>query len=1043
MGDPVLDLPFFAGIDEDTRQELVEPGRGWAELANIRQETPGGASKRPGYNSLPLTRLTSPARSSGRRLLSNATQICTIDATCELDSLSPGADNCWVNKFRVPEATYRHLEVPTVGMGINGSIEDVAVCGDVMAVSYFFQDTLGVNTSVYQMAALLDVATGTVIRRPEGVHFLLNAITNTHLATYGTYIIAFFADYTNNDIYASYINTASRATIDAGWVSIGTIATDLAAVYICTASQSDRVAVVYANTSGGASQLTVKTLTIAGVVETVNINTSSIAPAGPSLSEGGTTLWVAWAEEVAGGPPTVTNFKVIGLNPSDIDGTPHATVATVIQTSRAGGQGAGVTWLVSNGTTGGTLYAINENVYASDGINVRSFSTVAGATNPLSTTFKFCNSVPLGRPFYRGGRVYMPLASSILEECVLCDVTPPLTENFFVWRPVAAPINRGTLANPPSGARPRSAVTSANTYVFVFNVLKAGTVSNGILGADLVEWDFASPYRWKPASLNGSTFISGGVTSVFDGRRVCEAGFLCRPPKPTVTVSVAGSQTFSIGRRYVATYEEVDSDGNWHVSGVSDPVFTGAITSKKVQLTVQPLTITARTEDPSVPFGSVARIGLWVTTNGGEAPYYRLASVANYVTSETIAYEDTSVEADFTSNALLYATGSLPGTNGSSQDHRAPPGLLYHVSYNGMLVGATGKTIYFSSQPIDGEGTWFSPVFSVAGSIDDDVTGITVQDGAVLIFTRGGIWTTAGEPPSDNGTSGGLSTPRKLALDVGCVNANSILTTSIGTFFRSENTIELLSRGQTVTSIGNKIQATIAAFPVVTAAVLDTRGGLARFSLTTSQPNGAASTNGRDVVFDLTLNEWVSVDDKRGSVAAQASQDACMAFIEGIWRYAWLATDGTVYFERATAIDGTPDALRCLDGTTWVTQRAVTPWVKIAGLNGEQLIDRVLLLASKVTDHDLTISIGFDYASTYAESQTFTRAQIAALAREWLEHGLTQTTHQAVRVKLEDATPTGGTVGTGEGATWVGLTFSGQPHRGPKRTAGTHRGGAD
>ncbi len=1037
MSDPVLDLPFFSGIDEATRQEHVQPGAGWAELVNVRQDAHGGATKRPGYDSLALTRLTAPARASGLRMLMNGAQICTIDTTCELDSLSTGADSCWVNKFRVPEATYRHLEVPTVGMGPSGTIEDVVVCGDVIAVSYYFQDTVGAVTTHYQMAALIDADTETVIRRPEAIKSVATTIMRTHLATYGVYIIAFATDLTNNKIWASYIDTTSRATIDAGWVSIGSVVTD-AAGNACVASQADRVAIVYGNTSGGASRLTVKTLTIAGVVETVVINTSSITPSGPSLSEGGSTLWVAWAEEVAGGPPTVTNFKVIGLNPSDIDGTALATVATVIQTSRAGGQGAGVTWLVSTGATTGTLYAINENVFASDGINVRSFSTVAGATNPLSTTYKFCNSVPVGRPFARNGRVYMPLSSSILEECVLCDVTPPLTENFFVWRPVAAPINRGTFVLQSSNPRARCAVTSSSTYVFAFDVVKAGTSTNGIFGAALVEFDFASPYRWKPASLNGSTFLSGGVTCVYDGRRVCEAGFLCRPPPPTMTVSVAGSQTFTVGRRYVATYEEVDADGNWHVSGVSSPAFTGAITNKKVQLTVQPLTITARTEDAFVPYGSGARIGLWVTTNGGEAPYYRLATVANNVTSETIAYEDTSLEADFTSNALLYATGSLPGTNGSSQDHRAPPGLLYHVAYNGMLVGVTGKTIYFSSQPIDGEGTWFSPAFSVAGSIDDDATGITVQDGAVLIFTRGGIWTTAGEPPSDNGTSGGLSMPRKLAVDVGCINANSILTTSIGTFYRSENTIELFTRGQTTAPIGDKIQDTLAAFPIVTAAVLDTKRGLARFSLTTAMTDGVAATNGRDVVFDLSLGEWISVDDKRGSVASQASQDACMAYIGGAWRYAWLATNGTVYYERLPT-----DAAKCLDGANWATQRAVTPWVKIAGLNGEQLIDRILFLASKVSDHDLTISIAFDYASTYAETKTFTRANIAALAREWLEKGLTQTTHQAVRVKLEDATPTGGTVGTGEGATWIGVTFCGQPHKGPKRTAGTHRGGSN
>ena len=89
------------------------------------------------------------------------------------------------------------------------------------------------------------------------------------------------------------------------------------------------------------------------------------------------------------------------------------------------------------------------------------------------------------------------------------------------------------------------------------------------------------------------------------------------------------------------------------------------------------------------------------------------------------------------------------------------------------------------------------------------------------------------------------------------------------------------------------------------------------------------------------------------------------------------------------------------------------------------------------------MSLAFDFSDSYTEVQTWTRAQIATLAREWLVHGITQTKGQSVRVKLEDATPTGGTVGTGAGAAWVGVTFNGQQSRGPKRSSGSQRGGGN
>jgi hypothetical protein len=1035
MADVVLELPFRAGFDESVREEVLDPGAAFVYLQNGRSDKAGGYNKRLGYAALGTTRLDGTTRATGRRLLMNGRQLCTVGED-RLDTLVEGADSSWADRDRLPEATYRHVEIPSIGIGAETSAEDVVVCGDVAAVSYTFSNASGSNTDFYTIATVIDVATEAIIRAPEAVNSAVLAGTTitTHLATYGVYIIIFTVDFNAGAISASYLNTTSRATIAAGWTSIGTVANDVAGVHVCVASQTDRVGFVYGNTSGGASRLTVKTLTIAGVVETVTINTSSITPVGPSLSEGGTTLWVAWAEEVAGGPPVVTNFKVIGLNPSDIDGTALATVATVISTSRPT-QGAGVTWVTWTGTGTGVLHAINENVFACDGLNVRAFTTSAGAVSALDSTYKFGNSVPVGRPFYRGGRMYMPLTSATLEELVLCDVSPP--DDWFVWRPVAAPINRGTFALNTSNPRARFAASGTNTYLNVFMVVKAGTASNGILGTALVEYDFASPYRWKPAAVNGSTFLSGGVTSVFDGRRVCEAGFLCRPPPVTLNVAGAGGQTFTLGgRSYVATYEEVDSDGNWHVSGVSNPVSSGNITSKEVMITIPPLSITARTEGLLMPEGSGCRVGFWVTTDGGEAPYYRLGSVANVASEEELEFEDDLAEGDFTSNALLYATGNLPGTGGSSQDHRSPPGLLYHVAYNGMIVGVAGRTVYFSSQPIDGEGTWFSPAFSVAGSIDEDATGMTVQDGVVVIFGRSSVWITSGEPPADNASGGGMSTPRKLAIDIGCVNANSILTTGAGTFYQSSRGVELLSRGHTVTPVDN-FQDQLATYPIITSAVLDTRNGLAIFSLASTQTDGLASTNGVDVVLDMTRGKWVAVDAKRGGVATQATQDACMAYIDGAWRYAWLATNGVVYYERDS-----DDASAHLDSSTWVTMKAITSWVHIAGIQGEQFVDQVLHLAKMHTGHDLTISLAFDYSDSYTTTQTFTAAQIAALARQWLVKEIGQTTSQAVRVKLEDATPSSGSVGTGQGSTWVALSFSGHPHAKVKRTTGAQRGGS-
>jgi hypothetical protein len=240
-----------------------------------------------------------------------------------------------------------------------------------------------------------------------------------------------------------------------------------------------------------------------------------------------------------------------------------------------------------------------------------------------------------------------------------------------------------------------------------------------------------------------------------------------------------------------------------------------------------------------------------------------------------------------------------------------------------------------------------------------------------------------------------------------------------------------------VTWIGEKVQSTLASYPVVSSAVLDDRNGLVRFSLAVDESAGAVTGAGVDLVFDLTVGAWVSVDQKTGATATQASQDAAMLYVDGAWRYSWLSTDGTVYYERATS-----DANAYLDGSSWVTMKAITPWIHVAGLQGEQFVDQVLFLARKLTGHDLTLSLAFDYVNTYTETKTFSAATIASLGRQWLIKGLTQTTSNAIRVKVEDATPSSGIVDTGQGSRWVGLTISGQPHAKVKRSTGTQRGGS-
>lgn len=1014
----LVQLGFGAGIDESQRSETVDPATSFPVIENARQDQYGVLSKRLGYGSLAKLFLDNTSRTAGYRMLMNGDQLCVIDGT----NLDVAADTLDVSivKGRVPEATYRVLEAPAPHLTnvIDGDGDTATVEGQGGTYVVLARRVLTATGAHAAYVCLLDAANGAVILPTTKLQesSTVTPKLTVRLATYGSRVLAFVCDGTANTIKTYVLNTSSRSTISSGWSLVGTLASDYksqgCAVNLIAPSTAS-VAVAYVNNGVGTSRITVCAVSATGGFLSTTINTSSVTPDALSLSEGSSTLWVAWNENLT--------VKACGLNESTFATT--ATTASIITIT------TNVVLAIQLGPRSGgsaVVYAYNSGLST----RMRAIKASGGATATDGSEAMLANAVIQSRPFLRNGRLYAHFSSENKTEMILCDCTPDTSaaSSLTTWlRPVCAPIQREVFA--ASGTRTPQ-IASSNKYLHGFTVKASGTT----FAAKLVEYDFANAFRWKPAALNGSTLLSGGVTSVFDGSRIFEENFLVRPTPPlSYSTGSAGSLTFSVGRMYVLTYEDVDADGNWHVSGVSDPgAFTGVLASNLSEVRVRPLSITSRgfttnaihTSDQA----SGTRIVLWGTLDGGNPPYYRLGEVVNDPNDDEIVYADDTFDSTLQTRALLYGTGNLPGT-GASQDHRAPPGLLYHVTYNGMLVGSSGRTIWHSAQPIDGEGTWFSPIFTQ--QVDEDITGLAVQDGSVIIFSRNGAWVTAGDPPSDNGLQGGLSTPRKLAVDLGCIDAGSIVTTNTGTFYQSARGIELLTRGQTNVFIGDKVQDTLAAYPIVSAAVLDTKNGLVRFSLAASRTDGVVSAAGRDLVFDLQLQIWVSVDRKRGSSADEASQDACVAYVEGAWRYCWLATNGNIYYERAL-----DDASAYTDVTTWITLAVETGSIKVSGLQGRQSLNRALFLERKTTDHDLSFALAYNYETAFRTSRTWTKTEInALLSSGWPITQLKHDPHddaecQSVRVRLSDATPTGGTVGTGKGATWLALTLDITPRPG-------------
>lgn len=1015
MKEPVLEFAFSGGIDESTREEIADAARTFPTLENGRQDKRGGYSKRLGYGYLTTSRLDASARTAGRKLFSHSDRCCVIDGTY-LDVYSETAA-VWSTIGRVPEASYRLLDAPSTSGPSDGTasdVEDVAIANGCVVILH--------NAGGYETlsCSVMDLA-GTILRAPEAVR---TASTGTRirgaLGSYGNVVCLIATDGLSANVRLYTLDCTSAATITTGWTDRGNVATDQHALSasppLAVASMENRVAFAYVNNSAGTDQATVKTVTTAGVVETRTVNTSSTRPGCVAL-EGSVadTLWFAWNE--------TTSVKVIGLDADNLAAT-LATAATALSPASAPTN----VHVVTTGTGAGRVYANDPTTDLA--LSCRPFTTSAGAVS-LGTGNGWYSVFLASKPYVRSGRVYgfvyaggEALSTNSQGIYVLAD----LDASASTVRPVVNP-EPGLCVAPISK---RAALLASGTKLYTVLSLTRGNDRAAVL----LEVDFASSTLWHAVSHGGSTFLTGGVTSKFDGSRLREAGIIVAPSKPTSVQNAGAVLNPASGYHWVAVYEAVDGDGNWVVSGASlpsDPSATGACAS----FTVTTSTLTCTSRFSTWNQASAERVTFYRDVSGGSV-FYRVGSVPNSTNAATVSFTDATTDANLIAAAKLYGTGAYPGTAGAGQDRRAPPGFTCLVSYNDMLVGATGSTLWHSSQSVVGEAVWFNPLFRLDMVDGGEVTALAAQDGTLYVFKRRSIFAVTGEPPADNGSSGGLGTPRKLAADVGCIDPRSVVVTALGVFFQSERGLELLSRGQSVEWIGEQVQETLSSFPVITSATLDSAHALVRFTCAASETDNVVGATGVHLVYDLTLRTWVSVDKVYGSGGGNtAAQSASMVYVGGAWRYAWLDPNGFVYSERR-ASDG--DAHLDESGTQWVTMRAATANVHIAGLQGEQNIDRLLMLAERHTDHDFTIEIAHDYASSYTESKTFPASLLSTLGRQWLDRELLKSTSQAIRVRLTDATPSSGTVGTGKGATWVALTFSGERKSGVKRTTSAQRG---
>lgn len=1031
----LVHLSFASGVDESQQAEVLDPNRSWSTLENGRWRHRGGFEKRYGFTALALTRI-SGSRSAGYKLVAHDRGTLVFDGDL-VDAYSPAlsANN-------------------TVGIAPALAVERWGIASvDYDAARFWSFDYAYVNgmhaaavleyvtDGTYQIAVhLADDKTRKGVASLRVSESFTSDVALLQLCTVGTTLILVYGENGTTTIKARSLDCSSASGINTGFSAASNVATDWNAFdpdfSICTLSSSLwALAYIVEVNEGFTDDVKVKTFNTSFVLQTSGTHgtgsgsTQAVAINGSSSD----FLWLVYGKDNG-------DCRLKGLSPSNVATTTSSDIILIQDEASSATWRVGVTRVSS--TTAHVVCAANTwNSSASAAgpsnwyvLMSRDASTAAGTTSAVGSRRRLTTWTPYTHPFVLDGRTYVSaqlVAGVDTTRAVSTIGLFDLTSATLTVRPVGAAA-LGIAGVDPTGTLTARHVVQIDTYRYGFAqwVFKNGTDP----GLEIVEVSSRAAHRWQPAAQNGSLYLSGGLLYAYDGQRLHEANFI-QPPVINAAVS-SGSGLADGTYQYTAIWEWTDAQGCVHWS---EPAIVRAVTAGSFnnQVTIKVSVLEATWKDGLV----TAPTSGWLPNNGrrvfvrlfrtavGGGVFYEKTIQINDVTASGDSYitiVDSTADAGITGNAELYTS---PGTPGTHLGRRTAPASVASCVYQGtvILVADDRQTVWQSAAPVVGEGLWFSPVWQYPVDGAGELTAVAAQDGALYIFSRDAIWVTGGEVPTDNG-GGGLSAFRRLSVDVGCIDPRSLVVTSKGIFFQSSRGIEVLTRAQAVEWIGERVQDTTAAYPVCTAATLDAGETVVYFELAAGETDGQVTGNGRTLVLDLSTMEWVI--DRRKNNAGTAdtpAQSASMVYTTSGWRYAWLGTDGRVYVEdQTTHLD---------PGSAWVTMRAESGWFKFAGVQGRHVVSKLLTLAKKSTDHDLSMYLAYDYSDTYKTVETWTDTRLDALNAVWprqqLEHGLHDDAEgQAIRVKVEDATPTGGTVSTGKGATWIALTLEGTPREG-------------
>lgn len=1018
----ILQAPFRFGLSEGVDPRQVPPGT-LTTAENVVWRQSGRVEKRPGTVALGPGIVTG---AGVKRLFTRGNELCATDGQYLYGYAS--SVTTWKLAGRVPDVALTWSTATDTTNQIYAY--DSAVSSAGLRIDAWQAGDATSSEDLY--AQVVDLASGTVLY--PATRIKTSNARRVRVVVVGTKAIILTGDSNLSSIVAYRIDLTTF-TLSGPTTLRNDVAQDVGINYGFDACViGSNFVLAYTST--------------APTIALYSYNSSLVQQASGSISSETTGATMVSVDGQSGESLFVA-YQRIGTTTARIAVASPTTLAQVIAPSVVEATTGIFNLAVCRFSSNQCIIAYTSNAAGGVGYRVTSFKYDTGTGLDAGSERGTYGAMLLTRPFLQNFKCWMfvteapDVATTYTQNTCLVEIETTAKVTSFTPHRLAGVVDiliGGDYPLLTDGAPPSVATVSSTESSALLTFQSTLRTQSGFqygrfgLRSVLVKTSTGLPQdMWRSVSYANEAFISGSVLTSYDGRATFDYGFLRGPTFDSLTVTNGGFAMAAGTYLYGAVDEFRSSTGLLYRSPtLSTGTATTSGGASKVDVVYAGVGL-GNKQTMSTLFGTSSATptvqALYRSVVGGTV----LQRITTEPDTATTTYLDQTAESSTFADRYpdaTYGLASRPAmyTAGGILDDYAPPSCITMFRHVDRLFVLSGdqRTWWYSKAFQDDNGV--APGFNQAFRIvfeEAQVAGATLDDKCIF-FSATSISYMLGLGPAPNGTASDFSTPTRIQVDTGCSNPRSIVSTPDGIMYVNERGICLLTRGLEVVQIGKPVQTTLASYPHITSAVLVPEQSQVRFTCNNS---ATSPTAGVTLVYDYVERQWSTFrHTATGYSYGCPYADACL--YRGEWTF--VTPNGYAYQESSSTY---------LDGSAYVPMTIETAWVSASGPMSFVSVRNFSMHGQSQTDHDLTVSVGFDSASSYDQVAAFA-AQSAVTTVGPEEFTLTIGTRRkcnTIRFKVADSTPTTGTVGTGRGPTWDMMALEVGVKTGTGNTPATRR----